>query len=158
MHDLAKQLALSWGRRGPDYRINAPADFTKLTLDTIALCAMDYRFNSFYQEEQHPFVQAMITALTDRSNRGSRLPLASLFMTKHAAEVEAANALLLQTAQTIVEERRKNPSDRKDLLNAMINNTDPKTGEKMTDILISANMITFLIAGTLHHTIVALLH
>lgn len=147
MHDLAKQLALSWARRGPGYRIDAPHDFTKLTLDTIALCAMDYRFNSFYREDQHPFVDAMITVLSDKSKRGNRLPLASMFLSKHAGEVQACEELLSQTASEIIEERRRNPSDRKDLLNAMINGRDPKTKDKMSDGLISSNMVTFLIAG-----------
>lgn len=59
MHDIATQLVLKWARKGPEYRTPATEDFTRLTLDTIALCAMDYRFSSFYQDEMHPFVQAM---------------------------------------------------------------------------------------------------
>jgi cytochrome P450/NADPH-cytochrome P450 reductase len=37
--------------------------------------------------------------------------------------------------------------EKKDLLNAMIHGVDPKTGEKLRDELIIAQMITFLIAG-----------
>lgn len=33
--------------------------FQNLTLDTIALCTMDYRFNSCYRDEMHPYVKAM---------------------------------------------------------------------------------------------------
>ena len=51
MHDIASQLILKWARKGPDFRIPVTEDFTRLTLDTIALCAMGYRFNSFYQED-----------------------------------------------------------------------------------------------------------
>ena len=36
--------------------IDVADNMTRLTLDTIALCAFDYRFNSFYQNEMHPFV------------------------------------------------------------------------------------------------------
>ena len=57
MHDIASQLVLKWARMGPSYRIPVTSDFTRLTLDTIALCAMDYRFNSFYQDDMHPFVE-----------------------------------------------------------------------------------------------------
>jgi cytochrome P450/NADPH-cytochrome P450 reductase len=48
MHDIASQLVLKWARHGGDHAIQVVDDFTRLTLDTIALCAMDYRFNSWY--------------------------------------------------------------------------------------------------------------
>jgi cytochrome P450/NADPH-cytochrome P450 reductase len=50
---------------------------TRLTLDTIALCGFAYRFNSFYQREMHPFVEAMVRALTESGKRTKRLPLAN---------------------------------------------------------------------------------
>ena len=47
MKDIATQLAMKWARHGQDYKIHVTDDFTRLTLDTLALCSMDYRFNSF---------------------------------------------------------------------------------------------------------------
>jgi cytochrome P450 / NADPH-cytochrome P450 reductase len=44
MHDIASQLVLKWARKGPSYRIPVADDFTRLTLDTIALCTMDFRY------------------------------------------------------------------------------------------------------------------
>ena len=73
MYDIANQLVLLWARKGPDYKIAVTDDFTRLTLDTIALCAMDFRFNSFYQDEMHPFVAAMNTTLGAGSSR-ARIP------------------------------------------------------------------------------------
>lgn len=72
MKDIANQLVLSWARKGPENVIMATDDFTRLTLDTIALCTMDYRFNSFYQEKMHPFVDAMFGVLAERGNRAAR--------------------------------------------------------------------------------------
>lgn len=37
MHDIANQLILKWARYGPDHDINVTDDFTRLTLDSIAL-------------------------------------------------------------------------------------------------------------------------
>ena len=53
---------------GRDAIIDVADNMTRLTLDTIALCAFDYRFNSFYQNEMHPFVAAMVR----RARRGRR--------------------------------------------------------------------------------------
>ena len=147
MHDVAKQLALSWARKGPRHRIDASGDFTRLTLDTIALCAMDYRFNSFYQERQHPFVEAMNTTLGGAAKRTGQIPFISSIMDNGAAEIAEAQKTQYKIAMEIVEDRRKHPSSKKDLLNAMINGVDPKTGNKMSDALIGSNMITFLVAG-----------
>ena len=73
MHDIAKQLALCWARKGAENRIDVNGDFTRLSLDTIALCAMNYRFNSFYQEDYHPFVKAMNIVTAGLSGRGSKI-------------------------------------------------------------------------------------
>ncbi|EXJ74633.1 uncharacterized protein A1O5_02930 [Cladophialophora psammophila CBS 110553] len=72
MKDIANQLILTWARKGPENKILATEDFTRLTLDTIALCTMSYRFNSFYQESMHPFVQAMNFLFTENTARSSR--------------------------------------------------------------------------------------
>lgn len=37
MHDIASQLVLKWARFGPENDIDVTSDFTRLTLDTIAL-------------------------------------------------------------------------------------------------------------------------
>ncbi|HVC34236.1 MAG TPA: hypothetical protein VNL16_12065 [Chloroflexota bacterium] len=44
--------------------IDVPADTTRLTLDTIGLCAFGYRFSSFYREEPHPLVAAEQCSIT----------------------------------------------------------------------------------------------
>lgn len=48
MFDIATQLVFKWERFGPEHRIDPTDDFTRLALDTIALCSMHYRINSFY--------------------------------------------------------------------------------------------------------------
>ncbi|KAJ7470037.1 cytochrome P450 [Mycena galericulata] len=46
--------------------IDPSDDFTRLTLDTIAYCAMSYRVNSFYTTEKQPaFVSAMVDFLVE---------------------------------------------------------------------------------------------
>lgn len=157
MHDIASQLVLKWARLGPSYRIPVTSDFTRLTLDTIALCAMDYRFNSFYQDEMHPFVEAMSTSLSASSDRLKIGALLRKMMPwdKSTEKLQESRAFMSKIANELVQARRDNPTEKRDLLNAMIKNKDPKTGELMADGLISANMITFLIAG--HETTSGLL-
>jgi cytochrome P450/NADPH-cytochrome P450 reductase len=149
MHDIAVQLILKWSRMGPDFRIPVTEDFTRLTLDTIALCAMGYRFNSFYQDTTHPFVVAMNNTLASKGRSILPETVQQFVYSAANAKLEADRQLQRDTAMQLVKERRENPTDKKDLLNAMINGKDPKTGEGMRDELITANMVTFLVAGNI---------
>ena len=149
MHEILRQLVLKWARYGPDYRINATDDFTRLTLDSIALCAMDTRFNSFYTEGMHPFVAAMREVLLEAGRRALRTPLAKRLMRGADKKYAEDIGVLQSTALEIVADKRAHPTDKKSLVNSMLNGKDPKTGEKMTNESIADNMITFLIAGTL---------
>lgn len=148
MEDIAKQLSLRWARHGPDHPIPVSEDFTRLALDTIALCSMNYRFNSYYQEKMHPFVQAMTDFLAESSRRNRRPSFAPNFLYRAANEKFFNDiAIMRDTANEVVAERKRNPSDRKDLLAAMLEGVDPQTGEKLTDSSVTDQLITFLIAG-----------
>ncbi|KAH6607847.1 nadph cytochrome p450 [Trichoderma cornu-damae] len=148
MKDISGQMLLSWARHGPHAPIAVSGDFTRLALDTIALCSMDYRFNSFYQEKMHPFVQAMGDFLSESGRRGRRPSFAPNFLYRAANEKFYRDiAVLRDTANAVVEARKKNPSGRKDLLTAMLEGVDPQTGEKLSDANITDQLITFLIAG-----------
>jgi cytochrome P450/NADPH-cytochrome P450 reductase len=147
MYDIASQLVLKWARKGEEYMIPVTNDFTRLTLDTIALCAMDYRFNSFYQDELHPFVQAMTNVLKSRSNASQLSGMLQKLSPSYTASLAKDAAYQNETAKQLVQFRKKHPTEKKDLLNAMIYGKDPKNGATMRDELIAANMQTFLIAG-----------
>jgi cytochrome P450 / NADPH-cytochrome P450 reductase len=148
MYDIATQMALKFARHGPDHPIPASEEFTRLALDTLALCSMDFRFNSFYRDDLHPFVQAMGDFLTTCRFRNQRPSYAPAFLFRKADEKFFADiAIMRKTADEVVASRKKNPSDRKDLLTAMLEGVDPKTGEKLSDDNITSQLITFLIAG-----------
>lgn len=155
MKDLANQLVLKWARRGPSERILVTDDFTRLTLDTIALTSMDYRFNSFYQDKMHPFVDAMLCWLKESGDKSQRGPVLNHLLFRKANRLQESWDFMTKIAGEIIANRRAHPTEKQDLLNAMIYGVDPKTGERMRDELIISEMITFLVAGQLcfqrHH-------
>ena len=155
MHDIASQLALKWARCGSGYEINVTDDFTRLTLDTLALCSMGYRFNSYYSPVLHPFIEAMSDFLTAAGTRNRR-PLPQMFYRAEDQKFDADIETLRSTAREVLDARKAGLSSRdNDLLAAMLNGVDSKTGKKMTDESIMDNLITFLIAG--HETTSGLL-
>ncbi|CAO2657945.1 Nn.00g072050.m01.CDS01 [Neocucurbitaria sp. VM-36] len=155
MHDIASQLALKWARQGPDFLIPVTDDFTRLTLDTLAICSMGYRFNSYYSPKLHPFIEAMGDFLTEAGEKPRRPPIPSFFY--YSKDQKYANdiGVLRDTAREVLEARKTSGDDRHDLLSAMLTGVDPKTGKKMKEESIMDNLITFLIAG--HETTSGLL-
>jgi cytochrome P450/NADPH-cytochrome P450 reductase len=89
MMDIASQLVLKWERFGPEHVFDATEDFTRLAFDTISLCAMGHRLNSFYTDRVPEFVQAMGDFLKECYHRPRRLKLVSAFMTSQNAKWEA---------------------------------------------------------------------
>ncbi|KAH8799804.1 cytochrome P450 [Xylogone sp. PMI_703] len=147
MLDIAEQLVLKWARFGPENKIHVTSDFTRLTLDSIALCAMGTRLNSFYMEELHPYSYAMASVLTEAGYRSRRPHAADYILRARKAKWDEDITYMRELSRSLVEERRAHPVEKKDLLNALINNRDPKTGEGLSDDAIINNMNTFLIAG-----------
>src|SRR5207249_10580387 len=94
MLDIAEQLVDKWERLNPDEEIDVTSDMTRLTLDTIGLCGFDYRFNSFYRDTLHPFVQAMMDNLEENQERQRRLPIQDRLMIRKQRQREANRELM----------------------------------------------------------------
>jgi cytochrome P450 / NADPH-cytochrome P450 reductase len=157
MLDIADQMLVRWDRFGPSAVIDVTDNMTRLTLDTIALCAFGTRFNSFYQDELHPFVGAMVRALKESGKRGRRPDIVNAFMLSRARQFELDQRLMREVAQDLIRQRRADPdaAEKSDLLNIMLNGADPVTHEKLSDENIGHQLVTFLIAG--HETTSGLL-
>ncbi len=158
MIDVADQLIAKWARLNPDEVIDVADDMTRLTLDTIGLCGFDYRFNSFYRDEAHPFVQAMVRTLAESLLQVNRLPLqeALLFRTHRRQQQDIAH--MNAVVDRLIQERRSDPealATKTDLLNYMLTGVDKKTGQGLDDVNIRYQILTFLIAG--HETTSGLL-
>lgn len=54
---------------------------------------------------------------------------------------------LRSSLMSVLEERRRDPSDRQDLVSMLISASDPETGRMMTDVEIIDNLMTFITAG-----------
>ena len=157
MLDIAEQLMLKLERMGDGHTFEVAEEMTKLTLDTIALCAFDYRFNSFYSDEMHPFVHAMVDFLSESSKRVTRVPFLQPFLQRTNQKYLADQDYMKKIGWEVINARRHegNNAGKKDLLALMLNEKDPQTGEGLSDENIIYQLITFLIAG--HETTSGLL-
>ncbi|MFH8805606.1 bifunctional cytochrome P450/NADPH--P450 reductase [Streptomyces sp. NPDC017936] len=157
MLDIAEQMMTRWARFGPEASIDVAEDMTRLTLDTIALCAFDVRFNSFYSDQPHDFVKAMVGALTEAGARGERLPAVQPFLFNKNRQYRDDIATMQRISEEIVAARIASPDANHpdDLLGRMLGAADPLTGERLSEDNIRHQLATFLIAG--HETTSGLL-
>ena len=103
MLDIASQLDAEMGAASnADDTVDVPADMTRLTLDTIALCGFDYRFNSFYRDTPHPFVLAMLNTLEARRRRSpGNFPSRPSFKPGRAKKVRDDQEFMVETVRHI---------------------------------------------------------
>ncbi|MEM7441208.1 MAG: cytochrome P450, partial [Pseudomonadota bacterium] len=147
MLDVASQLCMKWERLNQDDEIDIVHDMTAVALDTIGICGFNYRFNSFYRQDYHPFINALTNTLeTCMMQRG--LPFEQQILKKRLRQMEGDVGYMNKLVDDIIAERRKS-GDRatNDLLNYMLDGVDKVTGESLSDENIRYQINTFLIAG-----------
>jgi cytochrome P450 / NADPH-cytochrome P450 reductase len=157
MLDIAEQMLTRWERFGPEAILDITDNMTRLALDTIALCGFSYRFNSFYQNEMHPFVQAMVRAIKEANNRSRRPPLQNRLMLLTQRQFDADIRQMHEITDKLIARRRKLDAEAapRDLLGLMLSAKDPVTGECLDDVNLRHQLVTFLVAG--HETTSSLL-
>jgi cytochrome P450/NADPH-cytochrome P450 reductase len=158
MLDIAEQLVLKWERLNPGEEIEVTRDMTSLTVDTIGLSGFDYRFNSFYHDKEHPFVAAMADALGITMDKLRDVPGESLLRSSRDRQLQEDIRTMNETVDRIIKDRRASGEDastKADMLSCMMTGVDRKTGEKLDDLNMRYQVITFLIAG--HETTSGLL-
>ncbi len=146
MVEVADALIAKWDRRVGG-EVHVADDMTRFTLDSIAIAGFGYRFNSFEKDELDPFLESLATALIESMNKTTRLPIQQRFAAKSKERLAAAIATMNTLVDDVIAERRANPSDSGDLLNLMLTAKDPETGERLDDLNIRYQILTFLIAG-----------
>lgn len=152
MLEICQQLVARWRRRD---EVDVAADMTRLTMDTIGLCGFNYRFESFKQDEPHPFITAMVRSLAEAQSQLQRPPWLTRMLFRTQRRFRADIQLMFDTVDRVIAERRGKGGGPEDLLHAMLDGVDPETGEKLSDENIRFQIITFLIAG--HETTSGLL-
>lgn len=144
--EVCDQLVAKWTRlSGTDVLV--ADDMTRLTLDSIAIAGFGHRFDSFEKDDLDSFLVALGSALGESLNMITRLPLQNRFARRAQRRFDADIAEMNALVDGIIADRRANPTDGKDLLNLMIAAVDPETGEKLDDVNIRYQVLTFLIAG-----------
>ncbi|MGC5006736.1 bifunctional cytochrome P450/NADPH--P450 reductase [Streptomyces sp. DT203] len=155
MLEIAQNLVGKWERR-EGQSVNITDDYTRLTLDTIALSGFGFRFQSFDKEELHPFLNALLGALVESLRRSQELPMMTKFRKADDRKYRENIQQMQELVESVIKERRQGEgSGEEDLLGLMLEATDPDTGKLLADDNVRDQVLTFLIAG--HETTSGLL-
>ena len=111
MLDIAEQMMLKWERLNADDEIDVTRDMTSLTVDTIGLCGFDYRFNSFYHDGDHPFVNAMSSALSITMDELRDMPMENLIRSERDREFKDDARQMNEIVDQIIKDRRASGED-----------------------------------------------
>ncbi|WP_406102802.1 cytochrome P450 [Streptomyces sp. NBC_01003] len=155
MLEIARNLVGKWERK-EGQPVNITDDYTRLTLDTIALSGFGYRFDSFAKEDLHPFLKALLEALVESLRRSQELPMMTKMRKADDKKYRANIQLMRDLVESVIKERREGKGTAEDdLLGLMLEATDPETGKGLDDDNVRDQVVTFLIAG--HETTSGLL-
>ncbi|WP_353946736.1 cytochrome P450 [Streptomyces sp. HUAS MG91] len=148
MLDVAGQLTAAWDASEAAGRsVDVPGDMTKLTLETISRTGFGHDFGSFERERLHPFVTAMVGALSFAQRRNVVPPLLATLQRGAEKRNAADRAYLNRTVDDVIAARRAAGGGPGDLLDRMLEVAHPETGERLTPENIRRQVITFLVAG-----------
>ncbi|MYV39957.1 cytochrome P450 [Streptomyces sp. SID1328] len=155
MLEIAQNLVGKWEHR-QGQPVNITDDYTRLTLDTIALSGFGYRFDSFAKDRLHPFLNALLEALIESMRRTQELPMMTKMRKADDKKYRENIQLMRDLVESVIKERRQGKSaGEDDLLGLMLDAVDPETGRPLDVENVRDQVVTFLIAG--HETTSGLL-
>jgi cytochrome P450 len=148
MLEATRELFAVWDSRTEP--VDVAADMTKLTMETISRSAFSHDFGSFTAAEPHPFVPAMVASLRNGQRKGNLGPVpgSRLLIRRLDRRVAAHQAYVDTLLDDLIAERRApGAEEHEDLLGIMLNTAHPDTGERIGDLNIRHQILTFLVAG-----------
>ncbi|MDV6284309.1 cytochrome P450 [Rhodococcus jostii] len=150
MLDVAGELTEHWDERVNGSPVDVSSDMTKLTLETIGRTGFSYSFDSFRRDRPHPFVQAMVGALS-HSQRTTFVKSSALgrLLTRRSDRRNVANLEhMAEVVDEVIRARRDSTEDGpEDLLELMLRAARENDPHRIDELNIRHQVVTFLVAG-----------
>ena len=143
IRDCALDLTANW--RKASNPISAIDELNRLDLETTTLCFYGKKLNGLTGPE-HPVIKAMDGATSEAVKRPTRPKLVNWLF--HQSKFKKDTKTMRDYAAECLSHRKAHPTDRKDLLHAMINAKDPETGKGLTEQQIIDEIVTMPIGSS----------
>ncbi|GGG03719.1 cytochrome P450 [Rhodococcoides trifolii] len=148
--DTVDRLVQYWREQGPDTWLNVAPDMNNMALEVIGRVAFGYDFDSFARAEPHVMVASLLRSMKYVNRAAYSFPAAEATVFRKQREQHRRDvATIHRFIDDIVATRKSavHDSDRRDLLDLMLDTTDPATGQRLSDQNIRDQILTFLLAG-----------
>ncbi|KAI0801600.1 cytochrome P450 [Xylaria sp. FL0064] len=130
MRDITSELLEQWKGLGVNNKIEPLGDLNRLNLEITTATLFGKRLNGLSGPE-HPVLQAMEDATSEAIKRPTRPGILNWLF--YGGKLKSATKTLRSWATELVQYRKDNPTDRQDVLDALLTAKDPETGKALTD-------------------------
>ncbi|KAI1271749.1 cytochrome P450 [Xylaria sp. FL0933] len=130
MRDITSELLEKWKGLGVNNKIEPLGDLNRLNLEITTATLFGKRLNGLSGPE-HPVIQAMEDATSEAIKRPTRPGILNWLF--YGGKLKSATKTLRSWAAELVQYRKDNPTDRRDVLDALLTAKDPETGKALTD-------------------------
>lgn len=144
MRDLATELFEHWKALGANNKIVPLTYLNRLDLESTTYVLFGKRLNSLTKD--HPILKAMEDSTGEAMKRPTRPSLLNSLV--YGRKFNSAIKTMRDWAADIVKYRQENPTERQDLLAAMMNISDPETGKALTESQVIDEIVTMPIGSS----------
>ncbi|KAL8643811.1 MAG: hypothetical protein Q9226_008106 [Calogaya cf. arnoldii] len=152
VRDIAAELIANWRDLDSNSTLSVIGELNRLDLETTTQCFFGRRLHGLAGAEP-PMIQAMDQATGEAMKRPTRPKLVNWLL--HQSGFEKDCKTMRQYAAECLQYRKDNPTDRKDLMYAMMNTKDPETGKSMDETQIIDEMVSMPIGSSTAPCVVA---
>ncbi|POR32191.1 Bifunctional P450/NADPH-P450 reductase [Tolypocladium paradoxum] len=142
MRDTATELFDLWKKSNKP--VSPFKDLSRLNLEAVTLIMYGKRLDSLGGPE-HPMLKAMEDSTAEAIMRPTRPSVVNWLV--YRKKFKSAIKTMRTHAADLVKYRKEHPTDRQDLLAAMMNGKDPETGKALTDSQVIDEIVTMPIGS-----------
>lgn len=156
VRDCASELTAKWrrmsGSNSSTATISPIEELNRLDLESTTLCFYGRKLNGLTGPEP-PMIKAMDGATSEAIKRPTRPKFLNWLL--YQSKFDRDCKTMRQYASECLEYRKANPTDRKDMLHAMMTAQDPETGKSLTESQIIDEIVTMPIGSSTAPCVIA---
>lgn len=152
VRNCASELTAKWQGLSGEACVSAIGELNRLDIETTTLCFYGRKLNGLTGPEPR-----MITAMDGATSEAMKRPTRPRFLNwlLYQSKFYRESDAMRQYAAECLEYRKTNPTDRKDLLYAMMNAKDPETGKGLDEQQIIDEIVTMPIGSSTAPCVIA---
>ncbi|KAF2966757.1 hypothetical protein GQX73_g6847 [Xylaria multiplex] len=145
MRDITNELMEKWKGLGVDNKIAPLGDLNRLNLETTTATLFGKRLNGLTGPE-HPALKAMEDSTSEAIQRPTRPGILNWLF--YGGKWKSSAKTLRAYGAELVQYRKDNPTERRDLLDALLTAKDPETGKGLTETEVIDEIINMPIGSS----------